>query len=67
MVLHDASKNIEAGIKLIKGIQSRLSDPTIAKIATLYNDIGESSVSRYGKTVGAYHHSKPWKHFSRRR
>lgn len=52
--------NIEYGIILIRRIQDRVENPSISKIATLYNFIGAEKVSSYGARVATIHHHKPW-------
>lgn len=59
--LKDPEKNIEAGIRIIKGIQDRMTDKDIKKIRTLYNGLGQTDVSLYGKRIQEFYDEKPWK------
>ena len=49
--LNDPDANVRAGVTLIKRISNRLSDPSIAKIATLYNSLAKDQVTDYGARV----------------
>lgn len=60
--LKNPEMNIVVGITLIKGIQERLLDPTIQKIATLYNNTAATSVSEYGARVERIYLSKLFSH-----
>ena len=53
--------NIEYGIILIKRIQERITDPTITKIATIYNFLGAEKVNDYGARVNHFYITKPWR------
>ncbi|MGB9368923.1 MAG: hypothetical protein WCE79_23200 [Xanthobacteraceae bacterium] len=53
-------RNIATGVKILSGLKARLENPSIEKIATLYNDLAANSVSSYGKTVAEYYRTKPW-------
>jgi hypothetical protein len=53
-------KNIEAGTTLIKEISDRVPDKDIAKIGTLYQNLGAESVSQYGQRVKEIYDEKPW-------
>lgn len=52
--------NIEAGIKIIKGITERLENPSVRSVATLYNSLAKDQVTAYGARVDAIYNSKPW-------
>jgi uncharacterized membrane protein len=41
-----------------------VADPTVEKVATLYNKLGATIVDSYGKTVAYYFASRPWIHLS---
>ena len=58
--LKDPAKNIEAGVRIIKGIWDRLENPTVSAAATLYNSLAKDKVSDYGARVQAIYESKPW-------
>jgi soluble lytic murein transglycosylase-like protein len=45
--------NIEYGVIILSRIRDRVQNPTIAKIATLYNNLASDKVSDYGKSVGS--------------
>ena len=55
-------KNIEAAVKLIKGIQDRLDpkDQTPAKIGSIYNYTGRELVNDYGARVQDVYDKKLW-------
>lgn len=59
--LRQPAMNIEAGIKIIKGISDRVPDKDIAKIGTLYNSLGAMAVTPYGEEVKEFYNAKPWK------
>ena len=52
--------NIRVGITLIKRISDRLKNPTIAKIATLYNSLYKDQVTDYGVRVADVHRRRSW-------
>jgi hypothetical protein len=56
----NSEDNIRAAIILVKRIQDRIADPTVEKIATLYNGLMLEKVSNYGAQVGRYFRDKPW-------
>jgi soluble lytic murein transglycosylase-like protein len=60
--LLDPTYNINAGTKILAGIQANLApqDRTVDKIATLYNKLGATQVSDYGARVNAIYVTKPW-------
>lgn len=59
--LKDPEKNIEAGVKIIKGIKDRLENPSVEKISTLYQNLSAEKVSDYGARVKEIYEKKPWK------
>jgi hypothetical protein len=59
--LTDPVRNIEAGVYILAQIWSRTPDPTVEKVATLYNKLGATEVNGYGKTVAKYTTQKPWR------
>ena len=58
--LNVAHYNIEFGVILLSRIRDRIEDPTIAKIATLYNSLAAEKVSDYGARVASLYWEKPW-------
>ena len=60
---HHAPTNIRVGISLIKRISERLANPTVAKIATLYQSLSQDRVSDYGARVADVYRKKPWQGF----
>ena len=58
--IHDPRINIEAAAYIIANIQSRIENPTVEKVATLYNKLRETQVSNYGATVAEYYRDRPW-------
>jgi len=56
----DSATNIHAGALLLRRIGDRLSDPSIAKIATLYNSLAKDQVTDYGAQVARAYEEKPW-------
>lgn len=52
--------NIEYGVILLSRIKARLEQPTVRKIATLYNFIGAEEVNDYGARVAALCREQPW-------
>ncbi|EOX3900487.1 hypothetical protein ACOGST_004604 [Vibrio alginolyticus] len=51
--------NIEFGITLLSRIQARIENPTIRKIATIYNFLGAEVVSDYGARVAKLYLEQP--------
>ncbi|MDG9670442.1 hypothetical protein ONV78_22075 [Hahella sp. CR1] len=49
--MENPSKNIDVGALLLKRIQDRVTDPTVAKIASIYNVLGREIVNQYGARV----------------
>ena len=60
--LKDPEINLEVGAYILNQITRRIDNPTPERIATLYNNLRADKVSDYGKTVGYYYRTKPWKH-----
>jgi len=58
--VRNSEDNIRAAIVLIKRIRDRVIDPTVEKIATLYNGLMMEEVSEYGAQVGRILENKPW-------
>lgn len=58
--LKDATTNIEAGARILKGIISIVERPSVDKVATLYNYLGATEVSQYGARVRSTYLQKPW-------
>ena len=62
----DATMNIRAGATLIRRILDRLDEPTVSKVATLYNSLPKDAVSDYGARVAEVYRSRPWERKDRR-
>lgn len=60
--LKDPTMNIAAGARILAAIWERTQNPTPEKVATLYNQLGATSVNTYGRTVAHYMKFKPWYH-----
>ena len=60
--LQDPAKNIKAGVLMLKRISDRVSQSSVAAIATLYNDLGRTTVTDYGARVEAIYREKTWTH-----
>ncbi|MEQ8228820.1 MAG: hypothetical protein RIA64_12105 [Rhodospirillales bacterium] len=52
--------NIKAGVTLIKRIFDRITDPSPAKIASVWNFMGRENVNDFGAYVGRIYREKPW-------
>lgn len=52
--------NIEFGVIILSRIKNRLQDPTVRKIASIYNFIGAEKVTEYGARVDKVYTSRPW-------
>jgi hypothetical protein len=61
----ESDTNIAAGTELLKRIMDRVDRPTAAKIGTLWNDSGASSVNDFGAMVARAYQEKPWQNRSR--
>lgn len=57
---NDSDVNVQAGVLLLKRITDRLSDASIAKIATLYNNLARDEVSDYGAQVARAYRDEMW-------
>lgn len=58
--LEDPEKNLRTGVLLIKRISERIKDPTVEKIASVYQFLGSEQVSDYGARVGEIYRNKLW-------
>lgn len=58
--LEKSDKNIEAGVELLKRIVGRMLDASVAKVATIYNNLGARKVSDYGARVEKIMKGKLW-------
>lgn len=58
--LEKSDKNIEAGVELIKRIVRRMPDASVAKVATIYNNLGARKVSDYGARIEKLMKDRPW-------
>lgn len=54
------SQNIELGVQVIKRLQNSIHNPTIEKIATLYNSTGAMEINDYGARTKTIYDQKPW-------
>jgi hypothetical protein len=52
--------NIEFGIILLARIQGRIENPTIKKIASIYDFLGAEKVTDYGARVAKLYLTRPW-------
>jgi hypothetical protein len=52
--------NIRAGITLLKRIIARVENPTVAKVASLYNNLRTEHVTDYGARVAEVYTNHPW-------
>ncbi len=57
---HNPEQNIELGVQLIKRLQNSIHNPTIEKVATLYNRTGAMEVNDYGARTRTIYNQKPW-------
>ena len=59
--MHDPMKNIMAGATLLKRIKACMSSSAdIARIATIYNNLGAQKISDYGARVRFIYHKRSW-------
>lgn len=58
--LMDVRQNVRVGATLLQRIQDRLPDPTIGKIASLYEFLGAETVGDYGARVEHVYRMKEW-------
>ncbi|MCP4913430.1 MAG: lytic transglycosylase domain-containing protein [Oligoflexia bacterium] len=63
--LKDEKINVEVGVALLIELWNRVENPTISKVATLYNFLGAEKVNDYGARVAKVYRRKPWKVRSR--
>lgn len=63
--LEDPITNIRAGVLLIRGIVDRVENPTVSKVAALYNNLSLESVRNnlrpYSAWVSRAYVEKPWR------
>ncbi len=59
--LKDPKTNIKAGTLILKRTGERVEDPTVEKIASVYNFLGREKVNDYGARVGVIYREKLWK------
>lgn len=57
---YNPEQNIELGVQVIKRLQNSIHNPTIEKIATLYNRTGAMQVNDYGARTKTIYDQKPW-------
>ena len=59
--LANPRNNIRAGARILRGIISNFRSPaSVAAIATLYNDLGATSVNDYGARAQVIYNSRIW-------
>jgi hypothetical protein len=58
--LKDPRINIDAGVRILKGIISLLDHPSVENVATLYKHLGATQVSNYGARVNAIYKERLW-------
>src|SRR3546814_2106490 len=58
--LYDPLQNIEAGVRLLKRITERLKNPTVAKVATLYNSLPKEQVTDLGARTAVDYGTRAW-------
>ncbi|MDH2436353.1 hypothetical protein QCD60_27860 [Pokkaliibacter sp. MBI-7] len=59
--LEQTANNIDIGALILRRIQDRVSDPSVAKIASIYNFLGKEVVSDYGARAATIYKQKLWK------
>lgn len=59
-----AETNIRAAALLLRRIHDRLENPTISKLATLYNSLPKDRVTDYGARVAEVYRGKRWREAS---
>ena len=52
---------INAGALILRRLRERISNPTIASIGTLYNQMSATSVNNYGMTLEQIYIDQPWR------
>ncbi len=50
----------QVGVLLLKCIQDRMPKASIAKVATVYNNLSARKESNYGRRVEKLYKDKPW-------
>ena len=58
--MHKPEKNIQASAELIKRIRDRIENPTVAKIASIWNFAGRENVNDRGKRIQNAYDEKLW-------
>jgi soluble lytic murein transglycosylase-like protein len=58
--LRDPLQNIEAGVRLLGRIMDRLKDPSVAKVATLYNSLAKEQVTELGARTAEVYETRAW-------
>jgi HK97 family phage portal protein len=58
--LKDPEINIRAGVTILRGIIDRIEDPTVAKVASLYNFLGREKINGYGARVENIYKERLW-------
>ena len=58
--LSDPAINIKVGVTLIRRISDRVRNPTVAKVASIYNVLGREKVNDYGARVQKIYDQKLW-------
>ena len=58
--VNNLEDNIKASITLIKRISERIENPTVERVATLYNSLAKEKVTNYGARVGEIFRTNPW-------
>lgn len=59
-IKNDPSANLDVGCLLLKRIITRIQNPTIEKIGTLYHILAKEKISSYGKNLQIYYDDKAW-------
>lgn len=59
LIIYDL--NVTAGTKLLGLLWKRTENPTVEKVASVYNDLSVERVTEYGKSVDYYYRTRPWK------
>ncbi|WP_115060551.1 hypothetical protein [Photobacterium damselae] len=59
-LLDDPYKNIKLGAILLKRIIDRIKNPSVEKIASIYNFMGAEKVTDYGARVGVIYRERLW-------
>ena len=59
--LEDPRRNIEIGVRILRGIQARTMRPDVRRVATLYNNLSADRVNDYGARVETIYTEKLWR------